>query len=129
VEYFSELFSVKESFWGTKYQDALKKAVKLKSKETTVLVRAFSETSNLTDKNAITFEVFDSAVWLVIGYCGVEKIPRLTKAIKREEIISFKVCYIKRQWIPKIRDLRLHAAVTITKKGRWDKRDSKNLKP
>ena len=77
--------------------------------------------------NAITFEVFDSAVWLVIGYCGVEKIPRLTKAIQREEIISFKVCYIKRQWIPKIRDLRLHAAVAITKKGRWDKRDSKNL--
>lgn len=79
--------------------------------------------------NAITFEVFDSAVWLVIGYCGVEKIPRLTKAIQREEIISFKVCYIKRQWIPKIRDLRLHVAVAITKKGRWDKRDSKNLKP
>jgi len=31
VEYFSESFSVKESFWGTKYQDALKKAIKLTS--------------------------------------------------------------------------------------------------
>jgi len=126
VEYFSESFSVKGSFWATKYQDALKKAVELKSKETNVPVRASFETSNLTDKNAITFEVFDGAVWLVIGYCGVEKIPKLTKAIKRGEIISYKVCFIKRQWIPKVRDFRLYAAVTITKKGRWDKNDSNN---
>ena len=94
----------------------------LKATENDVPVRASFEPSNLKDKNAITFEVFDSGVWLVIGYCGVEKIPKLTKAIKKNEIISYKLCYIKRQWIPKINDFRFYAGVTISKKDRWDKK-------
>ena len=126
LEYFSETFSVKGSFWATRYQDALKKAVDLKANGVNVPVRASFESSNLKDKNAITFEVFDSTVWLVIGYCGVEKIPKLTKAIKKDEIISFKLCYIKRQWIPKISEFRFYAGVTITKKDRWDKNDNNN---
>ena len=126
VEYFSETFSVKGSFWATRYQDALKKAVDLKANGVNVPVRASFESSNLKDKNAITFEVFDSTVWLVIGYCGVEKIPKLTKAIKKDEIISFKLCYIKRQWIPKISEFRFYAGVTIIKKDRWDKNDNNN---
>ena len=65
-------------------------------------------------------------MWLVIGYCGVEKIPKLTKAMAQGEIVSFKCCYIKRRWIPQVSGFRLYAAVTVTKKGRWDKNDSNN---
>lgn len=126
VEYFSESFNVKGSFWATKYQDALKKALELKSTKENVPVRASFETSNLTDKDAITFEVLCNGVWLVTGYCGVEKIPKLTKAIKWDEITAYKLCFIKRQWKPKIRDFRLYSAVTITKKGRWGKNDNNN---
>ena len=62
VEYFSELFNVKGSFWATKYQDALKKALELKSTKENVPVRASFETNNLTDQNAITFEVLCNGV-------------------------------------------------------------------
>ena len=126
VEYFSESFNVKGSFWATKYQDALKKAMELTSTKENVPVRASFETSNLTDKNAITFEVLYNGVWLVIGYCGVEKIPKLTKAIKWDEITPYKLCFIKRQWIPKIRDFRLYSVVTMIKKGWWGKNDNNN---
>jgi len=126
VEYFSESFNVKGSFWATKYQDALKKALELKFTKENVPVRTSFETTNLTDKNAITFEVQCNGAWLVIGYCGVEKIPKLTKAIKWDEITAYKLCFIKRQWIPKIRDFRLYSAVTITKRGRWGKNDNSN---
>lgn len=69
VEYFSETFSVKGSFWATRYQDALKKAVDLKANGVNVPVRASFESSNLKDKNAITFEVFDSLAghWILWG--------------------------------------------------------------
>ena len=100
--------------------------MELTSTKENVPVRASFETSNLTDKNAITFEVLYNGVWLVIGYCGVEKIPKLTKAIKWDEITAYKLCFIKRQWIPKIRDFRLYSAVTIIKKGRWGKNDNNN---
>lgn len=37
VEYFSESFNVKGSFWATKYQDALKEALELKSTKENVM--------------------------------------------------------------------------------------------
>ncbi|KAL9977384.1 hypothetical protein ACROYT_G014778 [Oculina patagonica] len=88
VKYFTESFVVKGSFWATKYQEALKKA--MKANEADVRVRASIKPTNLKDKNAITFEVLDDGVWLVFGYCGVKTIPKLTKAVGKEDIISYK---------------------------------------
>ena len=79
VEYFSETFSVKGSFWATRFQDALKKAVDLKATENDVPVRASFEPSNLKDKNAITFEVFDSGFGWSLATVEWRKFPSLQK--------------------------------------------------
>lgn len=125
-EYFTETFAVKGSFWEGRYQESLIKCVEHKAKEENVEVRTCFETDNLRDRNAIKFEVLYFAAWHVIGYCGVEKIPKLTKAIRRREIISCKLKYVKRKWIPPISAFRYYAAVAITKEGRWDRNDPNN---
>ena len=48
-------------------------------------VRTCFESDNLRDRNAIKFEVLYFAALHVIGYYSVEKIPKLTKAIRTGE--------------------------------------------
>ena len=90
-EYFTDTFAVKGSFWEGRYQESLIKCVERKAKGENVGVRASFEPDNLRDKNAIKFEVLYFAAWHVIGYCGVEKIPKLTKALRRGELLSCKL--------------------------------------
>ena len=126
TEYFTQIFAVKGWYWEGRYQEALLKCMELKAAEENVEVRTCFETDNLRDRNAIKFEVLYYAAWHVIGYCGVDKIPKLTKAIRRGEIISFKLKYVRRKWIPKIRAYQHYAAVGITKRGRWNRNDPNN---
>lgn len=63
----------------------------VKARESNIQQKASFEPSKLTDKNAIKCEIFDQADWLVIGHCGMEKIPKLTNALK--------ICYVKGMWI------------------------------
>lgn len=126
IEYFTETFEVKGSYWEGRYQESLVKCMELKAKGENVEVRTCFEPDNLRDRNAIKFEVLYFAAWHIIGYCGVEKIPKLNKAIRLNEIISCKLNYIKRQWIHPVSAFRHYAAVSITKKGRWEKNDPNN---
>lgn len=89
--YFMQIFAVKGSFWEGRYQEALLKGVELKAAEEIVEVRTCFETDKLRDRYAIKFEVLYYADWHVIGYCGVDKVSKLTKAMRRREIISFKL--------------------------------------
>ena len=125
-EYFTDTFAVKGSFWEGRYQESLIKCVERKAKGENIGVRACFETKNLRDKNAIKFEVLYFAAWHVIGYCSVEKIPKLTKAIRRGELLSCKLKYVKRKWVQPISAFRYYAAVSITKQGQWDRNDPKN---
>ena len=102
------------------------KCVERKAKGENVGVRACFETDNLRDKNAIKFEVLYFAVWHVIGYCSVEKIPKLTKALRTGELSSCKLKYVKRKWIQPINAFRYYAAVSVTKEGQCDRNDPKN---
>ena len=89
-------------------------------------MRACFETENLRDKNAIKFEVLYFAAWHVIGYCSVEKIPKLTKGLRRGELLSCKLKYVKRKGIQPINAFRYYATVSVTKEGQWDRNDPKN---
>lgn len=126
IEFFTETFAVKGSYWEGRYQESLVKCMELRANGENVEVRTCFESDNLRDKNAIKFEVLYFAAWHIIGYCGVEKIPKLTKAIRLNEITSCKLSYIKRQWIQPVSAFRHYAAVSITKKGRWEKNDPNN---
>ena len=125
-EYFTDTFAVKGSFWEGKYQESLIKCVECKAKGENVGVRACFETDNLRDRNAIKFEVLYFAAWHVIGYCSVEKISKLTKALRRGELSSCKHKYIKRKWIQHINAFRYYATVSVTKEGQWDRNDPNN---
>ena len=125
-EYFTDTFAVKGSFWEGRYQESLIKCLERKAKGEIVGVRACFETDNLRDKNAIKFEVLYFNPWHVIGYCSVEKIPKLTIAIRRGELSSCKLKYVKRKWIQPINAFRYYAAVCVTKEGQWDRNDPKN---
>ena len=81
-------------------------------------MRACFETDNSRDKNAIKFEVLYFNAWHVIGYCRVENIPKLTKAIRRRELSSCKLKYVKRKWIQPISAFRYYAAVSLNHKAR-----------
>ena len=65
-----------------------------------VPVRVEFEPNNIKDKNTIKFDVYFDDDWHIIGYCGVNKIPKLRKAMKGKEIKSLSLLYIKREWIP-----------------------------
>ena len=47
--------------------------------------------NNIEDKNAIKFDVYFDDSWHIIGYCGVNKIPKLRKAMKGKEIKSLSL--------------------------------------
>ena len=51
-------------------------------------VHVESEPDNMEDRNAIKIEVHSNNVWHIIGYCGVQKILKLRKAMKEKEIVT-----------------------------------------
>ena len=93
-EYFTDTFAVKGSFWEGRYQESLIKCMERKAKGEIVGVRACFETDNLRDKNAIKFEVLYFNAWHVIGYCSVEKIPKLMCKMGLTDLTTPTVCGI-----------------------------------
>ena len=65
IEFFTETFSVKGSYWEGRYQESLVKCMELKTNRENVEVRTCFETDNLRDRNAIKFEVLYFASWPV----------------------------------------------------------------
>ncbi len=49
------------------------------------------EPDNVRDKNALKVLVFHNEKWHLIGYCGVNKIPKLKRALHQK--------YIQSHWI------------------------------
>ena len=95
-------------------------------KKQTVSVRVKFEPDNIEDRNAIKIEVYFDNVWHIIGYCGVQKIPKLRKAMKGNEIVIVSLLNVKREWIPWQRKFSFYASINIVKRGQWEKDSPKN---
>ena len=121
-----ESFRVKGSFYQEQYQQALLKCDDAKRKHQAVPVRVEFEPNNIEDKNAIKFDVYFDDGWHIIGYCGVNKIPKLRKAMKGKEIRSLSLLYIKREWIPWQSKFSFYASVSVVKRGQWERDSPQN---
>ena len=56
------------------------------------------EPDNVRDSNAVKFMVFHNENWHIIGYCAVNKIPKLKHALHQNEIHSISLDSLKRTY-------------------------------
>lgn len=122
----AETFKVKGSVHEDRYQQGLLMCDNAIRKKQTVSVRVKFEPDNIEDRNAIKIEVYFDNVWHIIGYCGVQKIPKLRKAMKGNEIVTVSLLNVKREWIPWQRKFSFYASINIVKRGQWEKDSPKN---
>ena len=66
--------------------------------------------------------VFHNEKWHIIGYCGLNKIPKL----KRNEVHSISLDSLKRTYVYREKKLLNSASLIIVKRGLWDKDDPRN---
>ena len=56
-----------------------------KSCKKELLFKIEHEPDNVRDKNALEFLVFHNDNWHIIGYCGINKIPKLKSALHQKQ--------------------------------------------
>lgn len=84
------------------------------------------EPDNVRDTNALKFVVFHNEKWHIIGYCGVNKIPKLKCALQQNEIQAIRLDSLKRTYAYRERKLLYSASLLIVKHGPWDRDDPMN---
>lgn len=120
-----EQFKIKGSFWEKRYQNAFGILSGQLVRHITPQFRIFPEPDNLKDKNAQRFDVFDpnTNAWLPLGYCPLDKIPKLIKAQRKGEITNIKLESHRRRYIPRINGFKFEGVLSIVKRGKWAKND------
>lgn len=121
-----EYFPVVGSNWEMRYQEGLNKCYQIQVRKKKVQLRVEHEPRNISDSNALKFEVYSDGQWFIIGYCGVKKIPKLKRALHRGEVLSLELYNLHRIWYPVISEFRFASGINIVKMGRWDKDDPTN---
>ena len=126
VTTYAEKFKVVGSSYERRYQQALSICSFLKSQKKEPHLDVVHEPDNVKDKNAIYFQVKHLGKCYIMGYCPLYKVPKLLRALKREEILSMTLLELKRKWMPQEKEYKLFATLSVLKQGKWDKDDSDN---
>ncbi len=84
-------FDVVGSWQEQRYQGALAICMWRKSANKELVFKVEHEPDNVRDKNALKFLVFHNEKWHLIGYCGVNKIPKLKRALHQNEVHSISL--------------------------------------
>ena len=121
-----EYFPIVGSNWEMRYQEGLQKCYDLQVKKQKVELRVEHEPDNISDCNALKFEVLSDGQWFILGYCGKKKIPKLKRAMYYHQVVSLEMCNLRRIWYPVISDFRFTAGINIVKMGQWEKDDHNN---
>ena len=123
---FAETFVVVGSWADIHYQQALCMCSFRRSQNLGVEIKLIHEPTNIKDRNAIRFDIFHNDKWYTIGYCGITKLPKLTRAMWNDQIVSTTLSSLKRAWSGLDKKFLFHAAVPIVKIGKWDKDERNN---
>ena len=123
---YPEKFVVVGSWQEQRYQGALASCMWRRSTKLDLQFNVEPEPGNVKDKNALKFQIFHNNKWHVIGYCGVNKIPKLKRAMHRNEVRSISLETLKRTYAPREKALLYSAALLIVKSGPWDRDDPRN---
>ena len=121
-----ECFPVVGSNWEMRYQDGLNKCYQMRVRKEKVQLRVEHEPRDISDSNALKFEVYSDGQWFIIGNFGVKKIPKLKRALHHGQFLSLELCNLCRMWYPAISEFRFSAGLNIVKMGLWDKDDQGN---
>ncbi|KAI8503705.1 hypothetical protein Bbelb_186760 [Branchiostoma belcheri] len=83
----AEIAALEEEFQEKRYQDALEEVrTEMLAHKRTVPIRLEFEPDKCKDNNAIKIDAKLRDVWRIVGYIPVEKIPKLTKAMRKKEM-------------------------------------------
>ncbi|KAL9982789.1 hypothetical protein ACROYT_G004894 [Oculina patagonica] len=121
-----EYFPIVGSNWEMRYQEGLKKCYNMQVKKQKVQLRVEHEPDNISDCNALKFEVLSDGQWYILGYCGKKKIPKLKRALYHHQVVSLELCNLRRIYYPVISDFRFTAGINIVKMGTWERDDYNN---
>lgn len=98
VDMYPERFVVVGSWQEQRYQQALAICMWKKSFKEELVFKVEHEPDNVRDKNALKFLVFHNGNWHIMGYCGINKIPKLKCALHRNEVHSISLDSLKRTY-------------------------------
>ena len=113
-EVYCQTFVGRGAYWE-KYQSALKQCRLKKGKNETVEIRMEFEPDNPRDKNAIRFDALLDGVWHPLGYVGRNKVPKLTTAIKNNELRSTVLTTVRGSYVYPVDKLMWTGYFAVTK--------------
>ena len=96
----------------------------------TLAVRLHFEPANVRDKNAVVVQVkltYGEEGWQPIGYVPAPKVPKVTIALRNQEVKLVPLKNVFYQFIPAILEFRYFPSISVTKLCRWppNKKDYK----
>ena len=118
---FTETFGLKGSSFHEHFQKTLKLCKELLLNKKTLAIKLHFEPINRRDENAILVLACPGGVWEPIGYIPGIKVPKVTLAVRNDEITKMTVISVRYQYIFALSSFKYLATVTISKKGKWIK--------
>ena len=116
---YCQTFAGRGSYWEEKYQRVLIECRRMLGNNEDVVVRLVFEPENRQDRNAIRFDAYVDGSWHPLGYAGLRKIPKLTKAIKMGEIRSISLARVKGQYVQQQNKMMMTGYFSIVKSSLW----------
>ena len=117
-EVYCQTFVGRGAYWE-KYQSALKQCRLKKGNKGTVEIPIEFEPDNPRDKNAIRFDALLDGVWHPLGYVGRNKVPKLTTAIKNNELRSTVLTMVRGSYVYPADKLMWTGYFAVTKLKKW----------
>ena len=118
-----QTFAGRGSYWEEKYQRALKACRRQmldNNEDVVVQLHIVFEPENLQDRDyAIRFDVNLNGSWHHLGYAGLRKIPKLTKAVRMGEIKSISLSHVRGQYVPQQNRMMMIGHFNIVKSSPW----------
>ncbi|CAG2209103.1 unnamed protein product [Mytilus edulis] len=118
-EHYTSIFQIRGSTYGEQYQHNLKEVQGALRQCISVPVRLLFQKDNPKDKNAISVNVTVNSKDLQLGYIGVKKIPKVTKALTSGEIVTTSMKSVTSWFVRNLNSRKLKRSVVICKKGKW----------
>ncbi|VDI47677.1 Hypothetical predicted protein [Mytilus galloprovincialis] len=118
-EHYTSIFQIRGSTYGDQYQHNLKEVQGALRQCISVPVRLLFQKDNPKDKNAISVNVTVNSKDLQLGYIGVKKIPKVTKALTSGEIVTTSMKSVTSWFVRNLNSRKLKGSVSVCKKGKW----------
>lgn len=124
VELFTETMNLKGSSYHSSFQTHLRQCKDVLMKKEAVTVRLHFEPTNRRDENAIVVQVKlaqsgSEELWNPIGYIPGPKVPKVTNALRNNQVQQVTVKNVFYQYVPPINDFRFFPSVAVSKMGGW----------